>query len=224
MLAGIQKSINDVRGEGLTLHQLGSIDLDLDHFVEARSKIECALNLYKGISARAEEQPAWHQLGSIDLLEKKFNLAEEKLQRALAIARSLGDAGAEAAALNQLGRVAAQAGQSPLVSLAYLKSALDLRQRIGDATGEAQTFRRLGDLFSGINQEQVAIRFLIVSYYLYGTLDETKYAEAVKQQALGIGCDNFDELATEIKQEYLGDRGQRLLEVASGQLSAHITT
>jgi tetratricopeptide (TPR) repeat protein len=220
----LQISIKDVQGEGLSLHQLGSIDFDQNFLVEARSKIEDALRLFKGLDARADEQVALHQLGSIDLKEGKFDQAKENFHKALAIARSCADTGAEAAALHQLGRTAAQATGDPWAGFAHLRKALELRQSIGDAAGESQTFQRLGELLSETDLKLTALQFLIISQYLYGAIGdrqkEEERAADVNRLAAIVKCKDLASLVRDVKQQYLNDRGQELLEAAS----THITT
>ncbi len=216
----IQRPNNDIQGEAATIHQLGSIDFDNENYVEARSKFEQVLKLLEGKEPTEDKQATLHQLGSIELQEGHLEEAKKKLETALRIAKSLRDTKAEADAVHQLGRVAAKAGQNPWLGLSQIETALKLRQQIGDGSREAQSFRRIGELLAEAGEQELAIRFLIVSHYLYETLSDAKrglLASIVQQEAakLKLGADALEKLTAEVQQAYLRDRGERLLLAAS---------
>jgi len=223
----IQQANSDTKGEGVSIHQLGSIDFDRKRYTEARSQIERALELLKGPDADEDRQAAMHQLGSIDLEEDHLEEARKELDIALTMARTLQDARAEAAAIHQLGRVTAKeaikANKKPWPGLAQLRTALKLRQQIGDGSGEAQSFRRIGELLSEAGQEMLALRFFIVSHYLYETLGDAAkrvLADRVEEKAakLGRSADALGKLEADAQQAYLRDRGKQLLRAASNAM------
>src|SRR5262249_7363529 len=148
--------------------------------------------------------------------------AIKKLQQALALAKSLADTRAEADTLHQLGRAEARAGDEPWTGLRRMIDALELRQRIRDALGEAQSFRRIGELLAANDQGQLALRLMIVSHYLYEALGNSKIASdvalALEKLAEDLDIPDLDRLSAGVKQEYLSDRGERLLLAISEQI------
>lgn len=219
----IQQSNEDAKGQGLTIHQLGSIDFEQNRYDAARSQFEQALKLLDGTDAHIETQADWHQLGSIDFEERKYLSAKEKLNKALSMAQEQQDSKAEAAALHQLARVQAEEDINSQW-LQKLITALKLRQQIGDGSGEAQSFRRIGELLLRAGKMDLALQYLAVSHYLYDTLGvggRTLVAEILQREANASSLDaaELETLKADVQEAYLRDRGRIMMRRAAALLS-----
>jgi tetratricopeptide (TPR) repeat protein len=217
----IQEDANDHLGQGLTWHQLGSIDLERDDYEAAREKFERALSVLSKLGEpmsfqQAEaEQGVWHQLGSIDLREGRLTEARTRLDKALALAKKIGDRKAEAAAIHQLGRVAAAEGKTK-EALENLRDGLQIRRSIGDRLGEALSFRRLGDLAARLGRKDIALQLGMVCYLIDKTLEHGNAGgdlKRVQEQATAVGytSEGLVKLQAEVEQDYLRTRAKALL-------------
>jgi tetratricopeptide (TPR) repeat protein len=212
----IQLSIGDRLGQGLTTHQLASIDFNEGRHADAQAGFEKTLSLLEGLS-EAEElvQGSLHQLGSIDLEENSLPEARKALEKALALARSLTDRKAEADALHQLGRIEAKEG-SVQRAIETLREALGMRRSIGDRVGEAKSFHRLGELAADLGHLETAFRLQAVRYVIHRTLGHGSGdhdLEDLKKQAqqLGYTPEALDHRLKEVEQEYLRNGAKALL-------------
>jgi tetratricopeptide (TPR) repeat protein len=218
----IQRTISDRKGEGVSWHQLGSIDFNEMNYAGAREKFTTALTLLTDADTAEEQQATQHQLGSIEFEEGCFDAAKVMLTKALRIAQCLKDKKAIAVAIHQLGRVEAKIRKDPHAGLPMLREALDLRRKIGDGIGEAQSFRRMSELTREGGQPDLALKLMIVSHYLYKTLRDGNaklVRDSVAKQAAQIGhnAEQLRVLMTEVEDAYLRDRGKALLrEIPSG--------
>src|SRR5262249_34313650 len=148
----IQLAIDDRQGQGITWHQLGTLDFEEHKYDGARAKFKTALDLLKGESP---EHSIWHQLGSIDLHQGKLDEATTAFNKARDMAQRMSNRRAEADAIHQLGRTRFRAGERQ-EGLDLLKAALAVRRAIDDRAGEALSFRRLSEVAGDTGDHDLA--------------------------------------------------------------------
>jgi tetratricopeptide (TPR) repeat protein len=209
----IQQDIGDRQGQGVTWHQLASIDLGEKKYGEARTKFQTALGLLKNESP-GDEQAIWHQLGSIDLEQNELDAAMTAFDKARDMARQMGDRKAEADAVHQIGRARFRAGARQQ-GVDLLKAALETRRAIDDRAGEAVSFRRLSEVAGDAGDHDLALRLAVVAYTIDSAIQAKTKPDLDQMQqcsdALGYSVQQVESLKVEIKEQYLADRAKTLL-------------
>jgi tetratricopeptide (TPR) repeat protein len=208
----IQRNIDDRDGEGITWHQLASIDSEEDKYDDARTKftrprLPEERKSWRGASA------IWHQLGSIDLEQNNTYEATNAFNKALDIARQLGNRKAEADAIHQLGRTRFRAG-GRREGLDLLKTALAIRRAINDRAGEAVSFRRLAEVSGDAGDLDLALRLAMVGHGINSAIQAStkRDLEEIKRwTVVQYPAQQVDTLQEEANAQYLADRGKTLL-------------
>jgi tetratricopeptide (TPR) repeat protein len=209
----IQLTIDDRNGQGISWHQLASIDFDDAKYDDARTKFNIALELQKGRSP-TEEQAIWHQLGSIDLEQSRWDEATNAFNRVRDMAREMGSRKAEANAAHQLGRARFGAGARQ-EGLNLLRTALTMRRAVNDRAGEALSFRRLAEVAGDAGDSDLALRLAMVGYGINSAIQAstTRDLAAIERwtAAVPYPAQEIERMQAEVTAQYLADRGKTLL-------------
>lgn len=209
----IQRAIGDRQGEGITWHQLGSIDFDEGKYDDARIKFQTALDLLKNESP-GDEQAIWHQLGSIDLDQNRLEDAITAFNKARDMAQEMRNRKAEADAVHQIGRARFREGLREQ-GLDLLKAALEIRRAIDDRAGEALSFRRLAEVAGDAGDPDLALCLAMVSHGINVAIQAStkRDLEEIKRWAAVVQypTQQVDALQEEANAQYLADRGKTLL-------------
>jgi tetratricopeptide (TPR) repeat protein len=209
----IQLTLDDRHSQGITWHQLASIDFDEGKYDDARTKFNTALDLLKDESP-GDEQAIWHQLGSIDLEQNRWDEATKAFNKARDMARAMGSRKAEADAVHQLGRTLFRAGARQ-EGLDLLKTALAMRRAVNDRAGEALSFRRLAEVAGDAGDPDLALRLAMVGHGINSAIQASTKRDLADIErwtaAVQYPAQQVDRMQAEVNAQYLADRGKTLL-------------
>lgn len=128
---GIDKQLNDVRGQSVNLIQLGTLALRRQEYAEAQSRYIEALNNFRTLNEPRSESVAWHQLGRVAEEQQDWAEAERCYRESLALKERLGDAALIATSCNQLAFVAKYTNRL-IEAEAWWKRSLELLERVNE--------------------------------------------------------------------------------------------
>lgn len=161
----IDREIDDERGQGVDLGQLGTLAIIQGDLNEARVRHLEALSLFQRLGEDQMEAVAWHQLGMVAEETRDWDEAERFYKEAAQIRERIQDSPHLAATYNQIALVAENAGRPAEAERWYLR-AIELFEKVAD----------MQNLAKGLNN--------FASHYLsQNRLDE---AEVYARRALAI--------------------------------------
>lgn len=149
----LYESINDVRGIGAVLNNIGLTHFHLGDNQNARRYLEKALahrqkhKLKKGIAY------SLNNLASICKKEEKYQEALAMQQQSLDLMRQLNDKRGEAAALCNMASVYAHLGEFKSAVDLQIQS-LDIEKALGNLIGEAESLFELGKIYDNPNFQE----------------------------------------------------------------------
>ena len=139
----IFREIEDGRGCGWSLHNLGTVNEYLGNLAVAQAQVEEAYQLFSQIGDQRLIANALNRLAAIYERQQAYEAAIEKLQAALVIAEALTDAQTATNTLNTLGLVYSLMGDN-VASRKYYEKSLTLTQQSGNKHQMAVTLLNLG--------------------------------------------------------------------------------
>lgn len=134
----------DAGSAGRALVALGAFFRERSVMQRARTYLEQALRLYRGLGSLSDEAACLYWLGNCARDLDENETARDQYDRALALYRQTGDVGGQADALKGLGHCARVSGETSQAR-DYYGQALQLYRRCGHRYGEANCVCRLGD-------------------------------------------------------------------------------
>ena len=141
----IKKGVDDERGVGVTLGQLGTLAQMQGDLAEARRRHQEALQTFAGLGEQQMEAVAWHQLGIVAQGERDWEEAERCYKESLALEEHLGNPAGAAQTCNQLAIVARGAGR-PTEAERWYGRAIEGFQATGQMHYTATAASNLADL------------------------------------------------------------------------------
>jgi tetratricopeptide (TPR) repeat protein len=141
----VDEELNDLRGQGVTLIQLGTLAMTEGDLKEAAERHRAALALFQRLREPATEAVAWHQLGMVFQEARQWDEAERHYREAERINEERGDLAAAARTWNQLAIVNKNAGGPDAAEMWYRKAIVGGRQ-LGDWIGLSKCLNNLANL------------------------------------------------------------------------------
>ena len=124
----IAKKLEDLRGQGVSLGQLGTLAMLEGNLKEAVARYQDALILFQQLQEPAAEAIAWHQLGMAFEEARQWDEAERHYREAARISEGLGDLAGAARTWNHLAIVNKEAGK-PAAAETWYRKAIETMQR-----------------------------------------------------------------------------------------------
>lgn len=144
----LSKELGDLRGQCVTLSNLGSIALDRQRYPEALAYLEQALDVARRTGLQRAEAIVLNNLGAVLQGQGAHEQALARYHEVLAIARSAGLPYAEGLATSNLGNIARLRGRWAEAESFYRES-LAIRTRSGDQRGASYCRWHLGQVEIG---------------------------------------------------------------------------
>lgn len=141
----IKEELNDQRGQGVTLGQLGTLAMLEGNLAEARQRYHAALTLFRRLNEPASEAVFQHQFGMAFQRIKEWEQAEQHYREAARLDEQLGNPGGAAQTWNQLALVTANAGKLAAAEGWYRKAIAEMQKLSLDDRG-AGCLNNLADL------------------------------------------------------------------------------
>jgi tetratricopeptide (TPR) repeat protein len=152
------REINDRRGEGLTLTNLGNAHAAVSDFSAARTCHEQALCVTREIGDRQAESKVLNNVGSVCIAQGDYPSARKYLERSLSIKREVGDRPGESTTLANLGAVARDQGDLE-EALSFFQRAIDIRRAYHDRGGETMAMAGLASVLQALGDYGQAKRY-----------------------------------------------------------------
>lgn len=145
----IAEDLDDLRGQGVDLGQLGALALAEGRLEEARERYRAALQLFQQVSEQPLEAIAWQQLGSIFQHQQQWEEAERHYREALRIREETGNPAGAARLRGQLAFLGQQSG-NPTEAEARYRTAIQLDRQIGDSMLLGHHLGQLAELLQNL--------------------------------------------------------------------------
>jgi tetratricopeptide (TPR) repeat protein len=139
------EELNDLRSQGVTLGQLGSLAMREGNLEEAAERYRAALALFQQLREPATEAVAWHQLGRVLQEAQQWDEAERHYRESARIKEHGGDLVGAARTWNQLAIVSENAGKLDAAEMWFRKEIVVDRDR-GNAKELAPDLSNLATL------------------------------------------------------------------------------
>ncbi|WGS85637.1 CHAT domain-containing protein [Methylomonas sp. UP202] len=124
----IAEELQNLRAQGVTLIQLGTLAMQEALYDEALHRCREALNLFQSLEEPATESVAWHQLGRVYQVTRQWADAEDCYRKSAEIEEALGNKSGAAITWNQLARVNESLGKPGAAETWYGKAIAQYRQ------------------------------------------------------------------------------------------------
>ena len=128
----VSEELNDLRGHGVTLCQLGTLAMTEGNLAEAEKSYRAALALFQQLREPATEAAVWHQLGMVFHGARQWDEAERHYRESARIEEERGNLIGAAQTWNQLATLAENAGKPDAAEMWYRKAIEGFR--VGQAT------------------------------------------------------------------------------------------
>ena len=151
-LAGWRELEDARKEEAVTLHNLGTLYLNVGKLPEAQESLEAALHLYGGNDAAAIMELGW-----VRFLQGDPAGARNDLLRSLELRRTARDRRGEAVSLGRLGALSQETRELDRAVSEY-RQALKIQEEIGDQQGRAHTLINLGAAFTAKGNPAAGLR------------------------------------------------------------------
>lgn len=152
----ISQPINNRKGEGATLHNLGVVYNELGQYSKALGFYEEALTIRRTIGDKLEEGTTLNNIGIVYSQLGKNSQALEYYQQALAVKREVSDKAGEGTILNNIGLVYNDLGQ-PYQAVESLNQALAIFKQLGDQASVGNTLDSIGTVYTSLKQYPQAL-------------------------------------------------------------------
>ncbi|MEJ6479948.1 tetratricopeptide repeat protein [Nostoc punctiforme UO1] len=142
----IAKELDDKRGEGIMLHNIGLVYQDWEQNVKALEYYQQALMIVKELEDKPGIGSTLNNIGGIYQSLGQNAKALEYYQQALAIARELDYKPGVSSTLKSIGLVYQSLGEYPK-ALEYYQQALVIVTELDDKTGQSNTLYNIGEIY-----------------------------------------------------------------------------
>ncbi|MGB6017744.1 MAG: tetratricopeptide repeat protein, partial [Nodosilinea sp.] len=206
-------SIDFLKGEAVSLGNLGLVYHSLGQYQRAIEFQQQALNIAKEIGDRRGESDSLGGLGIAYCALGQYQRAIEFQQQALNIAKEIGDRRGESDSLESLGIAYGSLGQYQR-AIEFHYQSLNITREISDRRGESDSLESLGNAYGSLDQYQRAIKFYQQSLNIAQEIGDRR-GEAASLGGLGSAYSSlgqyqraieFYQQSLNIAQE-IGDRG-----------------
>jgi tetratricopeptide (TPR) repeat protein len=119
----VTKKVNNLRGQGVTLAQLGKLALHQRNYVLAQQRYKEAIQLFQPLGEKIIEATCYHQLGVISERQRHWSSADQYYRQSLVLREHLNDETGAAQTCNQLAVVAYSDGR-PIEAESWFQRAL----------------------------------------------------------------------------------------------------
>lgn len=143
----IKKELEDLRGQGVSLSQLGALAITEGNLEEAVARYQAALILFQELQEPASEAIVRHQLGRAFEEARQWDEAERHYREAARIHEGLGRLASAAQTWNQLAVVTLRAGK-PAAAETWFRKAIEGSRQAGDLFTTARALGNLAGLLS----------------------------------------------------------------------------
>lgn len=211
----IYQKLGDLRGQGVSLGQLGNLAMLEGDVKESMERYGGALTLFQQLQEPASEAIGWHQLGVVFEEARQWDEAERHYRESALIKEKLGNLAGAARTWNQLATVNRLAGKPAAAETWYRKSIEGGRQA-GDVLPTARALNNLADLLSSqpgrlIEARELANKSLEIKKTLDPGASEiwTTYqilADIADQEGQPTKAHEYRRLAREAKRNFAGTR------------------
>jgi tetratricopeptide (TPR) repeat protein len=167
---GIKREVDDHRGIGVTLGQLGTLALERGDLAEAARRYREALDTFRALGEPQSEAVIWHQLGRVAQKARDWDEAERCYRESLKLEEQMNHAEGVAQTCNQLALVAKGAGR-PDDAERWVLRAIELGEQLGDRKGLAVRLSNLADLYLSQGRLDQAARYAHRAREIKETLD-----------------------------------------------------
>ncbi|MGB7441228.1 MAG: CHAT domain-containing protein, partial [Coleofasciculaceae cyanobacterium] len=154
----IYRGIDDLRGEGKSLNNLGSAYTYLGQYQRAIEFHQQSLEIDREMSNRSGVAKSLNNLGnSYDHLGE-YQKAIDFYQQSWEIAREIGERSVQAKSLNNLGNVYNFLGQYQK-AIEFHQQSLEINREMSNRSGVASSLNNLGNVYNYLGEYQKAIEF-----------------------------------------------------------------
>ncbi len=209
----IDKELNDLRGQGVTLGQLGTLALEEGDLADAVKRCHEALALFQRLREPASEAGFQHQLGRAFEEARQWEQAEHHYRESARLEEQHGNLAGAAPTWNQLAIVNVSAGK-PEAAETWYRKAIDGGRQTGDILPTSKALSNLADLLRTqpgrldeareLAEEALAIKQTLDpgAAEIWKTYDIL--AEIVDQQSQPDQAADYRQLAREAKRNFAG--------------------
>ena len=141
----IAEDLQDLRGQGVTLGQLGMLAMRQGRLDEALARHRAALTFFHRLGEPAMEAVGWHQLGMVLQNAEQLDAAERHYRVAARIKEEAGNLASAARTWNQLANISMLAG-NPEKAEGWYRKAIDGGRAEGDLRSVSRVMTNLADL------------------------------------------------------------------------------
>lgn len=141
----IKRELKDLRGEGVSLGQFGTLALQEGDLAEAVRRYQAALTLFQRLGEPAMEAVAQHQLGMAFQQAQQWEPAEQHYRESARLFEEQCDLAHAAGTWNQLAMVNERLGR-PEAAETWYRKAIDGGRRTGDRAALAKRLSNLANL------------------------------------------------------------------------------
>lgn len=129
-LAGLKlaEELQDLRGQGVTLIQLGTLAMQEGQYDEALQRYRDALQLFQSLEEPATESVVWHQLGMVYQQTRQWPDAEDCYRHSAELKEALDDKNGAASTWNNLAQVNMSLDKPAAAETWYRKAIAQYRQ------------------------------------------------------------------------------------------------
>lgn len=213
----LKKELNELRGQGATLCQLGTLAMLEGKLAEAQSRYRDALAPFQRLREPTMEAVAWHQLGMVFEEARNWDKAERHYRESARLKEANGNLAAAAQTWNQLASISYIVGRSEAADTWYRKS-IEGGKQTRDTVGLSKSLSNLSDLLRTQPQRLTEARELAEEALAIDlTLDPGAaeiwktydlLAEIADQQSRGTEAAEYRRLARDAKRNFAGTRHQ----------------
>ena len=167
----IRKEIGDVKGEGVSLNNIGLVYKSWGQYDKALRFFEHSLATRLQTGDVESEGSTLNNIGSVYNALGQYQKALDYFEKSLAIRQKIGDVNGEGSTLNNIGSVYNALGQYAKALDCYGKS-LAISQKIGDVNGEGVTLGNIGATYEALGQYQKALEYFEKSLAINGEIGD----------------------------------------------------
>jgi tetratricopeptide (TPR) repeat protein len=211
----ILQELGDVRGQGASLGQLGSLAIREGNLEEAVDRYRDALSLFQVLQEPSVEAIFWHQLGRAFEEAQQWEKSEQHYREAARLNESLGNFAKAAQTWNQLAIVSQVAGK-PIAAESWYRKAIEGGRQTGDVLPTSLALSNLAGLLLSqpgrlAETRELAKEALAIKETLDPGVSEiwTTYsilADIADQEGQPTQAREYRRLAREAKRNFAGTR------------------
>lgn len=211
----IAQKLGDLRGQGVSLMQLGTLAMREGDIKESVERYGGALVLFQHLQEPETEAVVWHQLGMAFQTARQWDEAERHYRESALIEEKLGNLTGAAQTWGQLAAVNASAGKLAASEI-WCRKVIDGSRQAGDVFTTARALGNFASLLSSqpdrlAEARQLAEEGLAISTTLDPGASEIWKAYSIlaniaSQEGRPSQADEYRRLAREAKRNFAGTR------------------